>query len=100
MTENTNIKTLKNGSIDYAHYIARSHEIRSNGAHRKLAATWRIVNTTICAIKRALVQRAATDGSPAACCRPDHLDNRATVFQTEEDNDNTAAVANKLGAAG
>lgn len=37
MTENTNIKTLKNGSIDYAHYIARSHEIRSNGAHRKLA---------------------------------------------------------------
>ncbi len=82
MTENTNIKTLKNGSIDYAHYIARSHAIRSNGAHRKLAEIWGIVNTTIRAIKRALVQCTATDGSQATCYRPDHLGKRAPMFQT------------------
>jgi hypothetical protein len=38
MTHQTDIKTLKDGSIDYAHYIANSHEIRSNDAHQALAA--------------------------------------------------------------
>lgn len=41
MTHHTDIKTLKDGSIDYAHYIARSHQIRSNDAHQALAAIWR-----------------------------------------------------------
>lgn len=100
MTENTNIKTLEDGSVDYAHYIARSHEIRSNGAHRKLAAIWGIVNTTIRAIKRALLQHTATVGWQAACCRPDCLEKRATIFRTEEDNDNTAAAADRVSAAG
>ena len=38
MTQQTKIKTLNGGSIDYAHYISKSHEIRSKDAHRSLAA--------------------------------------------------------------
>ncbi len=45
METDTNIRTLKDGSIDYAHYIARSHEIRSNDAHRFLASVWKFVKS-------------------------------------------------------
>lgn len=36
MTQQTHIKTLEDGSIDYAHYITRSHFIRSDTMHRSL----------------------------------------------------------------
>jgi len=38
----TNIthKTIAGGSIDYTHYIRKSHEIRSDDAHRNLRTFW------------------------------------------------------------
>lgn len=54
MTQHTDIRTLQDGSIDYAHYIARSHEIRSIDAHHRLtvirqmfAAAWAMVKPPI-----------------------------------------------------
>lgn len=43
MTQSTDIKTLKDGSIDYAHYIAKSHEIRSNEALGALSSIWQML---------------------------------------------------------
>lgn len=43
MTQQTDIKTLEGGSIDYAHYMARGRQIRSNDAHRALAAMWQML---------------------------------------------------------
>lgn len=64
MKQNTNqdasIKTLKDGSIDYAHYISISHEIRSHDAHQALAAIWRAVNKIALAIKWVALQRTST----------------------------------------
>jgi hypothetical protein len=34
MPQETDIKRLNDGSIDYAHYIKKSHVIRSKAAHR------------------------------------------------------------------
>jgi len=45
MTQQTEIRTLKGGSIDYAHYIARGHEIRSNDAHRAVATMAKMLRT-------------------------------------------------------
>lgn len=58
--QNTGIKTLKDGSIDYAHYISISHEIRSHDAHLVLAAIWRVVKKIAVAIKWIALQRAST----------------------------------------
>ena len=41
MTTQSDYKTLKDGSIDSAHYIKRSHAIRSHDAHRALQVIWR-----------------------------------------------------------
>lgn len=51
MTQQTDTKTLEGGSIDYAHYIARSHQIRSNDAHRVLAAIWQMLRAAWAVLK-------------------------------------------------
>jgi hypothetical protein len=38
---NASYKTIAGGSIDYGHYIAQSHRIRSEGAHAGLRAIWK-----------------------------------------------------------
>ncbi len=43
MTTHPPYKTVSNGSIDYAHYIQHSHQIRSNNAHSLLKLIWRWV---------------------------------------------------------
>ncbi|UYV38186.1 hypothetical protein N4R57_03605 [Rhodobacteraceae bacterium D3-12] len=40
MTQQPDYKTLPGGSIDYAHYIRRSHDIRSRSAHGGLRRIW------------------------------------------------------------
>lgn len=54
MLHNTDIKTLKDGSIDYAHYITKSHEIRSHDAHQALVAIGQAMNTIVRMGKRSL----------------------------------------------
>jgi hypothetical protein len=47
MTTHPDYKTLPGGSIDYAHYIRRSHELRSHDAHaliRRLATCLRVLS--------------------------------------------------------
>lgn len=50
MTQRTQIKTLEDGSIDHAHYIARSHVIRSQVAHRAFGklrrAAFKVIGTS------------------------------------------------------
>lgn len=46
MTEQTEIKTLNGGSIDYAHYIAKSRKLRSDDTYRNLALFSRLFGKT------------------------------------------------------
>jgi len=57
MTQQPDIKTLNDGSIDYAHYITKSHAIRSADAHRALAAIWRVMKAGWAATKSLFVRR-------------------------------------------
>lgn len=43
MTQQTDIKKLSNGSIDYAHYIAISKAIRRDDTNQALATIWRVL---------------------------------------------------------
>ena len=43
MTRSPEYKTLTNGSIDYGHYIRKSHDIRSQSAHSGLRWVARFV---------------------------------------------------------
>ena len=49
MTTNTTYKTLVNGSIDYAFYTKRSHEIRSNEAHAFLRSVMKSIRSLFAA---------------------------------------------------
>lgn len=66
MTQQTSIKTLKGGSIDYAHYIAKSHEIRSNDAHQGLAKIWQMFRAAWAVTKSLILVRRPPDGAKAA----------------------------------
>ncbi|WP_322865421.1 hypothetical protein U5922_003945 [Aquicoccus sp. G2-2] len=50
MTEQPEIKTLPDGSIDYAYYIARSHDIRSADAQAALATLGRLLRAAWAAL--------------------------------------------------
>ena len=41
MTPGTDYKTVKNGSIDYAHYMNHSRAVRSHAAHALVKTVWR-----------------------------------------------------------
>lgn len=90
MTQNANIKTLKDGSIDFAHYIARSHEIRSNDAHQALATVWRSVRKAAKAMKLCVVRHSGISRSYAAGQPLDRSAHKASVLRTEAYNDNAA----------
>lgn len=67
MTQDTGYKTRNDGSIDYAHYIGKSHRIRSESAHRGLR--------NLAALIGALFARGAQPDAPlhqpgAACASP------------------------------
>lgn len=60
MSQRPNIKTLKDGSIDYAHYIAVSHDIRRNDLHLAFAAARKHTKIAIKVIKSRLTKYTAT----------------------------------------
>ena len=98
MTRNTNIKTLKDGSIDYAHYISRSHEIRSHDAHLIFAAIWGIVNKIALAIKRSFLRRSLTSHLPVTIHPLDNSTHKLFPSCAQAGNDNTT-VASKVSRA-
>lgn len=63
MTQHTHIKTLEGGSIDHSHYIALSHDLRSQAAHRSLGKLWRIAIMAIKPKKMSTAQPSAPHSS-------------------------------------
>jgi hypothetical protein len=100
MTQNTNIKTLKDGSIDYAHYISRSHEIRSHDAHQMLVAIWRVVNKIALAIKCSFLQRSLTSHLQVTSHPLVGSTHKPFPSRTKADNDNTAEASKESRALG
>ncbi len=66
MTQKTDIKILQGGSIDYAHYIARSHLIRSNDTRGALAAFWQMLRATGAVLKDLTMFRGGSDDQQSA----------------------------------
>ncbi len=66
MTQQPEIKTLNGGSIDYSHYIAMSHTIRSNDAHRAMAIFWRSLMAAWKSTKSSIVVFRRSDKSYTA----------------------------------
>ncbi len=57
MTQSITIKRLKDGSIDHAHYIAISHEIRSKETHQTLSSFKSVLNKVRRTVNRHLLNR-------------------------------------------
>lgn len=82
MTQSTDIKTLKDGSIDYAHYIAKSHGIRSNEAHGALSFIWQMLKKLtrtqkMCSIRHTAPGRPAMARYPVERLAPRPIPHRA-----------------------
>lgn len=93
MTQNRNFKTLKDGSIDYAHYISRGHEIRSHETHQVFAAIWRVVNKIALAIKCRFLQRSLTSHLQMTSHPFEGSTHKPFPSRTKADNDNTAEAS-------
>lgn len=77
MSPRPSIKTHKDGSIDYAHYVTASHEIRRSDIHLALAAARDVAKTTIKLIKSRLAKFAASGLSKV----PDQNTTPTSVFK-------------------
>jgi len=66
MTLQANIKRLNDGSIDYAHYIARSQAMRRNDANQSFASICRTLKATWNATKLHMVFHRGSDQSQGA----------------------------------
>jgi hypothetical protein len=100
MRQNTNIKTLKDGTIDYAHYISRAHKIRSHDARQGLAAIWGVVNRITLAFKCRFLQHSPTSHLQPTGHRLEGSVKKPFPSPAKADNDNTTNAPNASRAIG
>jgi|GEM_PF-6724060 len=100
MRQNTNIKTLKDGTIDYAHYIARAHKIRSQDARQGLAAIWRFLNKITLAMKYRFLQSHSSSHLQLTSHPLEGSVNKPFPSPAKADNDNAVEASNASRAIG